>query len=68
VLLARDSRDLRGAYRDLLDGKLELLVLRPELLLRNGKTAQVDLTASLLRDADRNPSNYVTIIVDDAQP
>jgi PAS domain S-box-containing protein len=68
VLLARDSRDLRGAYRDLLDGKLELLVLRPELLLRNGKTTEVELTASLLRDADRNPSNYVTIIVEDTEP
>jgi PAS domain-containing protein len=59
-----DLVDLRSAYRDLLDGKLERLNLRPELSRPNGDPIRISLTAALLLDADSEPSNYVTIVVD----
>lgn len=63
-----DSVNLREAYRDLLDGKIERLALRPRLRRRDGAIVRASLTASLLRDADGHASDYVTIVVDDAEP
>ena len=62
VIKPRDDVDLRGAYRGLLDGTLERLDLHPELRHPDGSTTRVSLTAALLRDADDDPANYLTIL------
>jgi PAS domain S-box-containing protein len=65
LIRSSDGPNLPEAYRELLDGNRDRLVLRPELLCRNGETTRISLTASLLRDADGAASDYVTIIVED---
>jgi diguanylate cyclase (GGDEF)-like protein len=53
----------RGAYRELLDGKLESVALRPEPL----SGTPVALTASLVRDDDGKASGVVTVIADETE-
>lgn len=59
--------DLRKAYRELRDGGVDRLELRPELRSANGTPRPVTLSASVLRDPDDRASNYVTIVVEDTE-
>jgi diguanylate cyclase (GGDEF)-like protein/PAS domain S-box-containing protein len=65
LVRARGGLDLREAYQELLDGRLERLELCPELVCHNGKTTTVSLVASLLRDPDGEATDYVTLVVED---
>lgn len=67
LVRAGNGTDVRAAYRELLEGTVERLTLRPELLRRAGQVSPVSLTASLVREDDGEPRDVVTVIADDTE-
>lgn len=64
-LVHPDSADvLRDAMRKLLDGTETRIRQSQRLLRKNGETARISLTTSLLRGADDEPSHLVIVVED----
>jgi len=64
-LVHPDSADvLRVAMRKLLDGSETRIRQSQRLLRKNGETARISLTTSLLRGADDEPSHLVIVVED----
>jgi diguanylate cyclase (GGDEF)-like protein/PAS domain S-box-containing protein len=64
-LVHPDSADqLRDAMRALLDGREERIRQSQRLIRKNGDTARISLTASLLRGAGGEPSHLVIVVED----
>jgi diguanylate cyclase (GGDEF)-like protein/PAS domain S-box-containing protein len=55
---------LREDYRDLLDGNRDRIRQSQRLLCKDGEVASISLTATLLRDGDDRPGEFVTVIED----
>ncbi len=64
-LVHPDSADvLRDAMRTLLDGTETRIRQSQRLIRKNGETARISLTTSLLRGADDEPSHLVIVVED----
>jgi diguanylate cyclase (GGDEF)-like protein/PAS domain S-box-containing protein len=64
-LVHPDSADLlRDAMRKLLDGTETRIRQSQRLLRKNGETARISLTTSLLRGADDEPTHLVIVVED----
>ncbi len=59
-----DVDELLGAFRDLLDGVHQRVLLSPRLLRRDGEVVRGTLAVALLRDAEGEPGRFVTIFED----
>lgn len=67
LIRQRGGPDLRPTYHDLHDGKLNKITLLLDLT-QGDKVVPTSLTATLLRDPDGKPSEFVTILADEPAP
>jgi diguanylate cyclase (GGDEF)-like protein/PAS domain S-box-containing protein len=64
VVHPEDVDDLLAAFGDLLDGVHQRVPLRPRLVRKDGEVVRGTLAVALLRDADGEPGQFVTIVED----
>jgi diguanylate cyclase (GGDEF)-like protein/PAS domain S-box-containing protein len=62
LLQARDDTALAEAYRKLASGELTRIRHRRQLTAATGEVAWTHVGVSLLRDADRVPTHYLTVV------
>jgi diguanylate cyclase (GGDEF)-like protein/PAS domain S-box-containing protein len=62
LLQAQDDKTLAEAYRRLASGKLTRFRHRRRLTAHTGEVAWTHIGISLLRDADRVPTHYLTVV------